>query len=410
VSDPTDSTTTRATPRPGTSGWDGIVAFGGIDWWYHNRGHSECQILTRLAGERPVLWVNSIGMRAPSRGKTELPLRRYWRKLKSTLKGLRRDPTSGMWIYSPIFVPRYTHGWLRVNGWLLALQIGVLRWLLGMRRPACWVTTPTAVAAVERLRWSQVVFNRSDEFSRFPEADGPFIAALEDRLLRISDDVLYTSHALMQREAGRCRSAEYLGHGVDYARFSAARPLEGPAELPPALRHLPRPIVGFYGALDDYTIDKELMIAVARHVAPGTLLVIGPRAMDTTAIEAEPNVHYLGQIPYEQIPTHAAAFDVALMPWLMNEWIESSNPIKLREYLAIGFPIVTTWFPELKPYEHLVYAASSHEAFLRGVDAALAERDPDRVRARRASVEDSTWDRIAQRVAQILSDGPPDRG
>ena len=46
------------------------------------------------------------------------------------------------------------------------------------------------------------------------------------------------------------------------------------------------------------------------------------------------------------LPTFAAAFDVALMPWLMNEWIESSNPIKLREYLAIGFPIVSTWFPE----------------------------------------------------------------
>ena len=109
---------------------DGVVAFGGIDWWYHNRGHSECQVMTRLASEMPVLWINSIGMRAPAPGKTELPWRRYMRKLKSTLKGLRRDPESGMWIYSPIFVPRYTDGWLRVNGVLLGLQITLLRWLL----------------------------------------------------------------------------------------------------------------------------------------------------------------------------------------------------------------------------------------------------------------------------------------
>ena len=67
---------------------DSIVAFGGIDWWYHNRGHSECQILKRLADEMPVLWINSIGMRAPSPGKTELPMNRYIRKLKSTLKDM----------------------------------------------------------------------------------------------------------------------------------------------------------------------------------------------------------------------------------------------------------------------------------------------------------------------------------
>ena len=393
--------------RRGTAGADGIVAFGGVDWWYHNRGHSECQILTRLAGEMPVLWINSIGMRAPSKGKTELPLGRYWRKLKSTLKGLRRDEGSGMWIYSPLFVPRYTDGWLRFNGWLLTIQITALRLLLGLKRPAAWVTTPTAVAAVERMRWNQIVFNRSDEFSKFPEADHDFIAALEKRLLALADDVLYTSHALMKREEADSRSAQYLGHGVDYARFSAARGEGGPSPLPAALGDLPRPIVGFYGALDDYTIDKALMIETARHIPDGTLLVIGPRAMDTTSLEAEPNVRYLGQIAYEEIPEHAAAFDVALMPWLMNDWIESSNPIKLREYLALGFPIVTTTFPELEPYQELVYAAKSHDEFLAGIDAALAERSPEHVRARRASVEHSTWDGLARRVAQLISNGTP---
>lgn len=390
---------------------DGIVAFGGIDWWYHNRGHSECQILTRLARHETVLWVNSIGMRAPAPGKTELPASRYVRKIKSTLKGLRRDPGSGMWIYSPIFVPRYTTGWLRLNGWLLAFQIGLLRLLLGLKNPAAWVTPPTAIEAVERMRWDRIVFNRSDEFSRFPEADGAFIAGLERRMLAIADHVLYTSHGLMKREADQCRSVAYLGHGVDYETFSGARPETGPADLPESLRHLPRPIVGFYGALDDYCVDKTLLVETARHVPHGTLLVIGPRAMDTTEIEAEPNVHYLGQIPYEEVPRHAAAFDVALMPWLQNEWIESSNPIKLREYLALGFPIVTMDFPELEPYRALVYPANSHAEFLAGLDRALAESGAEPVRGRRASVEHSTWDAITERVAAILRDGQePDDG
>ena len=384
---------------------DGIVAFGGIDWWYHNRGHSECQVLTRIARERPVLWINSIGMRAPSTGKTELPLRRYLRKFKSTLKGLRRDPESGMWIYSPIFVPRYNDFWLRFNGRFLALQIGLLRRLLGIRRPTAWVTPPTAIEAVERMRFRQIVFNRSDEFSKFPEADGAFIAQFEQRMLRLADHVLYTSHALLDRERALCRSAEYLGHGVDYDRFSDARPLDRPAELPEAVLDLPRPIVGFYGALDDYTVDKDLLIATARHVASGTVLVIGPKAMDTSSIEAEPNIRYIGQIPYEDVPRYAGAFDVALMPWLMNDWIESCNPIKLREYLAIGFPIVTTWFPELQPFASHVYAARNEQEFLDAIDEALAEQDPERVSARRASVERSTWDSIAKRVVEFLENG-----
>ena len=394
-------------PVPATRGCDGVVCFGGIDWWYHNRGHSECQVMTRLAREMPVLWVNSIGMRAPAVGRTELLLSRYARKFRSTLKGLRRDPESGMWVYSPLFVPRYNTGWLRFNGHFLALQINLLRWWLGMRDPAAWVTTPTAVEPVERMRWSRIVFNRSDEFSQFPEANTRFIADLEERLLRLSDDVLYTSHTLMNREAHLCRSAEYLGHGVDYDRFSRAREIDRPAELPESIRHLPRPIVGYYGALDDYAIDKELLIRVARQIAPGTLLIIGPKAMDTASIEAEPNVHYMGQVPYTEVPRYAGAFDVAIMPWLMNDWIESCNPIKLREYLAVGFPVVTTTFPELAPYRDLVYGVTSHEDFLASLDEALHERDPERVRQRRAAVRDSTWDGITRRVSEILMDGGP---
>ena len=85
---------------------DAVICFAGVDWWYHNRGHSECQIMRRLAKRVPVVWVNSIGMRFPTKGKTELPWRRYLRKAKSTLKGLRRDE-SGMWVFSPLFLPIY---------------------------------------------------------------------------------------------------------------------------------------------------------------------------------------------------------------------------------------------------------------------------------------------------------------
>jgi len=384
-----------------TQACGGIVCFAGVDWWYHNRGHSECQIMTRLARRLPVLWVNSIGMRMPRPGSTQLPLRRYVRKLKSTFKGLRRDP-SGLWVYSPIFIPSYSPGVLALNAILLNAQVAVICRHLKIRNPSAWITLPTAGPALRRGHWVRTVFNRSDAFSAFPEVDSKAIEKLEERLITEADEVIYVSRDLYEAERGKAKSAHLLDHGVDYEHFSQFSLREEIPYPPKQLNDLPRPIVGFYGALDSYTIDLELMIQVARQIRPGTLLVIGPEAMDLSRLLREPNVSYLGPVPYSELPRFAAHFDIGIMPWLKNDWIERCNPIKLKEYLALGFPVVTTRFPELRRHENAVYAADSHEEFLDAIDHALKETDPAKPQMRRESVADSSWDMLADRVADLL--------
>jgi hypothetical protein len=402
--------TTRAvskSPAPAVVGTaDGVVCFAAVDWWYHNRGHSECQIMSRLAKRVPVLWVNSIGMRAPTPGKTELVMHRYVRKLKSTFKGLRRDDATGMWVYSPIFIPRYNPRMVEVNGRLVGLQVSALLRKLKIKRPAVWATVPTCAPMVERRRWAASVWNRSDEFSAFPEADATLIAPLEQRLLRGCDSAVYVNRTLFERERGSVKAAEFIGHGVDFDHFASARPgTKPPADVPEELKDLPRPIVGFYGALDDYTVDLELLIKVARHIRPATLLIIGPKAMDISRLVAEPNVKYLGPVPYAKLPRYAAQFDVALMPWLQNDWIKGCNPIKLKEYLSLGFPVVSIRFGELERYEHLVYGADSHAEFLEGINRAVKEHDPARVEERRNAVRADSWDSLADKAAALLGLG-----
>jgi glycosyltransferase involved in cell wall biosynthesis len=383
------------------SSCDGIVCFAAVDWWYHNRGHSECQIMTRLARRGvPLLWINSIGLRVPKPGKTELVLHRYVRKLKSLTKGLRRDP-SGMWVYTPIFVPRYTPRMVELNGALVASQISLICRILGMSHPAAFVTIPTAAPVVERLGFSPVVFNRSDDFSSFAEAEYGFVAPLEQRLLAQADSVLYVNRKLHQRERTSVRSAHYIGHGVDAAMFDADRARQ--LGVPERMRELPRPIVGYYGALDNYCVDLDLMIKTARHIPKGTLLVIGPAAMDVSRLTAEPNVLYLGPQPYSEIPRYASHFDVALMPWLQNDWIAACNPIKLKEYLALGLPFVTTQFPELAPFEHLAYVGATHEEFLAQLDKALEENDRGLRARRREAVSQDDWNHLTEKVAILLN-------
>ncbi len=386
------------------TGCDGVVFFGQVDWWYHNRGHSSCRIATRIAAKRTTLWVNSVGMRMPRPGRTEIALRRYLRKLRSLTRGLRRDPATGMWIYTPLFVPRYTPRFLELNGWLVALQVRILCRLLRMRRPSAWVSLPSFAPLVERIRWHRVVVDRCDDFSSVPEADTAVVAGLEQRLFESGDVAAYASADLMEREASAAAEARLLEHGVDFQLFASARPLAGkPPEIPEALRDLPRPLVGFFGALDDYRMDLELLVRIARHVAPGTLLLVGPRQMDLSRLEREPNVVLVGQVAPEVLPTYAAPFDVGVIPFLQNEFNASCSPIKLKEYLALAFPIVATRLPAFEPYGDLIEQADSHDEFLAAIDRGLAEPASDgRAARRRRAVAGDSWETIAERACGML--------
>lgn len=386
-----------------TAAPDGVVVFGGIDWWYHNQGHSDVQIAKQLVQHHKVLWVNSIGMRAPTPGKTDLVVTRYVRKLKSTLRALRTDE-SGVKVMSPLFLPAYSEAAIRRNGSLINAEVRLALRTMGIANPAAFITVPTAVDAVLGRDFTRVVFNRSDVFSAFPDVDSETIGKAERRLLREADEVMFVNHGLMELEAHETRAHRFLGHGVEVDHFTSARPLDGPPHTPPPeLADLPRPIIGFYGALDDYTVDLDLFVQVAQRNPDASVVVIGPKQMEIGALDAAPNIHYLGPIPYPDLPRYAAEFDVGLMPWLQTEWIERCNPIKLKEYLALGFPVVSTPFPELAPYADMVTAAAPAD-FADAVTAVLAEGPvaAAEVQRRRDLMSESTWDAIAEQVRDAL--------
>jgi glycosyltransferase involved in cell wall biosynthesis len=382
---------------------DGVFWFGNVDWWYHNRGHSSIRMANRLAKLVPTVYVNSIGMRMPVPGQTELAWKRYARKLKSLTKGLKRDEATGLYVYSPVFIPRYSPRILELNGRLLAAQIRWLRRHFGMNHPSAAVSLPTWVSTVGRLDWRSLVYERCDDFTTLPESAGLGIEAMERRLLDLSDHVAYVSQDLFDRERSTVADAQLIGHGIDFDQLTQARPLEGPLPLPPeALKNLPKPIIGFYGGMDDYRMDKELMLRIARKIAPGTLLLIGPEQMDLSKVKAEPNVLHIGQLPPEQLASHAAHFDVGIIPFLRNEFNRLCNPIKLKEYLALGFPIVASSLPAYDPYQGLVLTAETHDQFLDRIDEALADHDLARSQARRAAVIGDDWDKISARMARML--------
>ncbi|MFI4915947.1 MAG: glycosyltransferase [Phycisphaerales bacterium JB060] len=388
---------TRAPAQPieeALRAFDGVICFGGVDWWYHNRGHYDLQMMRELSAHVPVLYVNSIGMRVPRPGKGGMFARRVLRKLKSFSHGLTRV-RDAFWVLSPVVAPAGLGA--SMNERALAVQVRRAARKAGIRNPLVWVACPPGQPVVDALDPVGVVYQRTDRFEEYRGVDPQRIARF-DRLLKERADVtLFCSSWLLDQERDQPRDAAFVDHGVDYEPFEAAGLGETPA--PTDTKDLPRPLVGFVGGIDAHTFDPELFLEVAKAVPEATFMLVGGCSLPEGWCTL-PNVRLLGQRPYAEVPGYMAAADVLVMPWNRSEWIRACNPVKLKEYLAVGRPIVSTWFPELERYKGLVRVGKTADDFAGHVRGALAESfDPT---PGRDCVREQTWTAKANAVLEAL--------
>jgi glycosyltransferase involved in cell wall biosynthesis len=272
--------------------------------------------------------------------------------------------------------------------------------------PDALVTIPSAVGMLQGLPTRHVAFNRSDLHSAFPEVDREVVHELEQQLLRGADTVLYVSHALMRCEHDVVGDRGfYLGHGVDVDHFRRVAPSQWPSDI----ARVPGPRIGFFGGLDDYVVNLGLLDRLCKELPDCQIVLIGDATCDMTSLQAHPNLTWLGMRNYEEIPAYGSAFDIGIMPWLDNEWIAFCNPVKLKEYLALGLPVVTTDFPELGELRSAVRVARP-EDFAQAVRAALTEPQDEATRdARRQLVVGHTWESKAMIVERLMDGTTGDR-
>ncbi len=378
-------------------GFDGIICIGGEDWWYHNRGHFDFQIMRRLAKRYPVLFVNSLGVRMPGLSDKRVFVQRIGRKLKSLARGLV-EAEPGFFVFSPVTAPGKLAE--QMTTWALAPQIRLAAQRIGINNPILWVHCPAGAKLTETIPSAGVVMQRTDRFEAFPEADpeivGPQIAHLKAR----ADLVVYAAPHLMGEERGSVARQLLVTHGVDFDRFALAGS-SGESGGPIDVSDLPRARVGFVGGVDRHTFDPDLFVKVATELKDIQFVIVGGCSLPEDWCPL-PNVRLVGRKPYDEVAGYMAAMDVLIMPWNSSDWIKGCNPIKLKEYLAVGRPVVTTPFPALEPWRDLVSVAEGSEAFadaiLRSVSAAF---DPA---PGREAVQSENWDAKADLVAGGLVD------
>lgn len=380
--------------------YDGIVCFSCGDWWYHNRGHFDMQLMRRFSRHVPILYVNAMGMRFPSVREGTMFATRIARKLRSVSRGLVKY-AHNFHVLSPFSVPLYSHPHIRkANALFVRCQLRVAVRRMGFDRPLLWVVSPPAVDVISNLQHAPLVYQKTDDFKAFHGVDVHVIAEMDRMLIDRSDLVIHVNRMLHEESVARGAHSFLTSHGVDYKRFATKIANE---DEPNDIARIGKPRVGFYGGIDAHTFDVALLHDVARLLPGMSFVLIGHTSADVASLSALSNIHFLGQKPYEQIPSYGRAFDVAMMPWRQNTWIEGCNPIKLKEYLALGKPVVSTPYPEGRSFRDSVYFADSAEQFADAIRQALRE-DCDRRRTeRKQRVAGQTWDALFSEISSLIN-------
>jgi len=384
---------------PGSRAFDGFICFGGEDWWYHNRGHIDMQLMRRFSRICTTIYINSIVMQKPNIRQAKSFFVKLTRKLKSIFKGLRKTE-AGFWAYSPLSLPCHHIALLRpVNKLILRLQVTNTARKLNITRPVIWIACPAACDIAIRMKGIKLVYQRTDCFEEYPNVATSTIIQYDRRLKANADLTVFVNRTLYEQERRQCKRAIYLDHGVDYEMFASAH--ENPYQ-PGDISVVPKPIIGFYGGFGEHTTDIGLLEKIVDLLPDKSFVFVGQASEGCSGLMARKNVWFLGRKPYEQIPHYGKLFDVAIMPWKQNRWIEACNPVKLKEYLALGKPVVSTPFNELKKYLDVVYTAETPEDFAKAILRALAEDSPIRTAGRRAKVANTSWDTKAKTVLRGL--------
>lgn len=382
-----------------------ITLLSTADWdhplWTNKQHVALC--LSRL-GHR-VLYVDSLGLRA---ARPEAADRR--RILRRLRRGLRppRAVAPGLWVWSPLVLPGARSSLLTaLNRLLLRVGLAFARAWLRLSNDWLWTYNPRTLAVLDPAAYRLLVYHCVDDIQSQPGMDAGDLDRWEEALCRRAAIVFVTSPAL---EASRRRfnpRTHFFPNVADHGHFAAA--LDPGIVVPAALAALPRPRIGFVGAISAYKLDLALLEALAATHPQWTFVLIGPvgegdPGTDASALRRLPNVHLAGARPYAELPAWLAGVDAAILPLRRNAYTEAMFPMKFFEYLAAGRPVVATAIRSLLPYADRVSLVEPQPAaFAAALAQALRSDSPEQRQARSRLAAGHTYEQRTGAMLELIA-------
>jgi hypothetical protein len=233
------------------------------------------------------------------------------------------------------------------------------------------------------------VYDCVDDHSAYPGLRSPFFMnRLEKQLVASSDVVFATTKALQQKMHSFGKDAKLVPNGVDYPLYQSWN-----QQIPAILQKLPRPIVGYIGALKEW-FDVAFILRLADALPHCSFVLAGPCSPSfASSFSNHPRILLPGAIQTEDVPSWIGSFDACLIPFLQNNLTLHISPLKFFEYCAMGKPCITIPIHQLEEYKDVVYTYHSHAEGIEKVKQALQEKDPVLQKKRISIAKEASWEK-----------------
>jgi UDP-galactopyranose mutase len=280
-----------------------------------------------------------------------------------------------------------------VNSLLLQMQV---------KRYYSWYYTPMALPFTSHLSPELVVYDCMDELSAFKFAP-PELAILEKTLFAKADVVFTGGHSIFENKKNAHHNIYPFPSSIDKSHFGKARKIR---KDPEDQKHIERPRFGFFGVIDE-RFDIDMIAEVARKKPEWQFILLGPVVkIDPASLPKYDNIHYLGGKKYEELPNYLAGWDIAMIPFAINESTRFISPTKTPEYLAAGKPVISTAIRDVvSPYGNnkLVHIVENSKEFIAAAETELAvKRRSAWVKKVDQFLEGNSWDRTWSQMVRHI--------
>lgn len=341
------------------------------DWGEHP---SSCQhIFKHIAKQHKVLWVNTIGMRNPVLSLRDLKkgLRKVGKMVfRNRAQQTRKSEDSLVAVSQPPMLPFANLSLVRrINRFLVVNAVKKRLKVLNFTNPILVTTVPNACDYAGFFGEKKKVYYCVDDFSLWPGLNHDLVFAMEQKLEKCCDLFIATSSKLYDRLKKNGKPIVLLSHGVDVDHFRKLPVCEHIL-----LAKIPKPRVGYYGLFDERT-DQGLLAEVAMCMPEVSFVITGKVVTDISRLHNVSNIYFTDSVPYQELPSMIAGWDACMLPYQINELTESINPLKLKEYLTSGKPVIASDLPEVRHFARFLHMGRSVDEWIRHLRCILGKQN-----------------------------------
>lgn len=343
--------------------------------------------------------------------------RRFWNYLREPACRKLKD---NLWVYTPLVpfnlaLAEKVPGAMKVLRHVLRRSLNRALTSLEFDQSAAriaWLSHPYHLYHVGLAEEDVVIYHCADDFTLLGRASQDMhIAELEKALAQNSDLVLATAHMLQERLAPCNPRTHYFSNAVDFALFHQAA--EPDSELAQEMRDIPGPIIGFMGNISDW-YDYDLLQEVVGRASDWSFVFVGQVTRNVQnrvdQLGRYPNVYFLGWKDYYTLPTYLKGFDVAIMPYRVNEFMRSVNPNKLYQFMAAGLPIVSTPIPEAAKFSEVIDLADGPDEFYAAIERLIGQRGSTRIQKGLEIARRESWEARAEMAVKLIREHLEQKG